>query len=847
MFKVLRPIVFHAVTSLVRPAPLGISRVNASSFFHHPNHVRSFHASWSCLAAKGSKKPKNSTENFLQQAEPVVKKKKGRKKKDTQDSSEDSFAPTLDGEIKMKVLNVAEKNDAAKNIARILSNGNSQMRNGLAPYNKVYEFQLNIPRFGGNVQMSFTSVSGHLQNYDFTSAHRSWSSCDPIELFDAPLIKKVPVDYYKVRDNILNCARTADALIIWTDCDREGENIGYEVINIVTAHKPGIQVYRAKFSEITPVSIRRAIANLTQPDKKVSDAVDVRQQLDLRIGAAFTRLQTLSLQKELPSSSQTIQSIISFGTCQFPTLTLIVERYLERESFIIKPFWYIEVTHKRGELNVTFKWQRNRLFDIHQCLSYYMNVMTEPIVATVTSVVTKPKSKWRPLPMDTVLFEKLASSKLRIPAKQAMKIAEKLYTSGWISYPRTETNIFPKELDLQPIVQSQVNSGTWGPFAQTVLEKGINPRQGKNSDHAHPPIYPTKFTSTLSGDESRIYELIARHFLACVSADAKGVETEIKIEINGEFFNTSGLIVLERNYLEVYPYEKWTGNEIPNFVENETFTPDSIMMQEGKTTPPSLLTESDLITAMEKHGIGTDATHAEHIETIKDRNYVTLTNDRRFLPLPLGLGLVMGYKKIKDEVAKPQLRALMEKDIQEICTGTKQPMNVLTAQIRQYKDVFNQVISQCNLLCNEVKETFVKYPHGCSTREDPPSDDEGPPGGPAPRPGPGNGPGPGPDDGHGGQGGGFGDGGDAGDFLSVSPTRPRGKGSRGGRGSYRARGASSSRGSTRGTRGRRGAGASRSSYFNNGSRKTSSRGWKKSNNWGNNYQQVNNQVVSDFS
>lgn len=78
--------------------------------------------------------------------------------------------------------------------------------------------------------------------------------------------------------------RTCDALIIWTDCDREGENIGFEVIKVCTDVKPNIQVYRAKFSEITGPSIFRAINNLGQPDKKVSDAVDVRQELDLRTG-----------------------------------------------------------------------------------------------------------------------------------------------------------------------------------------------------------------------------------------------------------------------------------------------------------------------------------------------------------------------------------------------------------------------------------------------------------------------------------------------------------------------------------------------------------------------------------
>jgi DNA topoisomerase III len=73
-------------------------------------------------------------------------------------------------------------------------------------------------------------------------------------------------------------------LIIWTDCDREGENIGFEIIQVCTAVKNNLQLFRAKFSEITAVSVRRALQNLEQPNKNISDAVDVRQELDLRIG-----------------------------------------------------------------------------------------------------------------------------------------------------------------------------------------------------------------------------------------------------------------------------------------------------------------------------------------------------------------------------------------------------------------------------------------------------------------------------------------------------------------------------------------------------------------------------------
>lgn len=171
-------------------------------------------------------------------------------------------------------------------------------------------------------------------------------------------------------------------------------------------------------------------------------------------------------------------------------------------------------------------------------------------------------------------MEKNVSRKLKINAKETMRIAERLYTQGLISYPRTETNIFPKELNLTPLVEQQQNSNAWGAFATRILnEGGPNPRQGKKSDQAHPPIHPKKYVDNLNGDDKRVYEYIVRHFLACVFKDALGHETIVEINIASEIFKATGLLILERNYLEVYIYEKWNSKEIHSYRQNETFQP----------------------------------------------------------------------------------------------------------------------------------------------------------------------------------------------------------------------------------------------------------------------------------
>ncbi|XP_078691459.1 DNA topoisomerase 3-alpha-like isoform X1 [Branchiostoma floridae x Branchiostoma belcheri] len=588
-----------------------------------------------------------------------------------------------------KVLNVAEKNDAAKAIADVLSNGRYRRREGFSKFNKIYDFESNI--LNKQSSMFMTSVSGHLLALDFKGSYQKWHSCQPVALFDAAVEKYCPDQFKDIKRTLEREARQCQVLVIWTDCDREGENIGMEVIDVCKAVKPNIRVYRARFSDFTPQSITAACRNLGQPDYRSSDAVNVRSELDLRIGAAFTRFQTLRLQKIFPNVLS--DQVISYGSCQFPTLGFVVERYKAIQNFIPETFHKIKVSHETEDGRVDFNWKRNRLFSHTACLVLYQIVMENPL-ARVVSVNSRPKSKWRPQPLETVELEKLASRKLRINAKETMKIAEKLYNQGYISYPRTETNMFSKDMDLQGLVQLQTVDQDWGGFAAGVLQRGPNPRNGTKTDNAHPPIHPTKYTDNLQGNEKRLYEFIVRHFLACLSQDAQGQETTVEIDINGEKFTAQGLMIIARNYLDVYPYDKWNAKVIPVFNQGETFQPSVIEMTQGQTGPPPLLTEADLIALMDKHGIGTDATHAEHIETIKSRMYVGVQQDGRFVPGELGMGLVEGYDAMGYEMSKPHLRAELEADLKLICEGRKDPKVVLAEQVQKYKEVFVEACAQ---------------------------------------------------------------------------------------------------------------------------------------------------------
>jgi DNA topoisomerase III len=379
----------------------------------------------------------------------------------------------------------------------------------------------------------------------------------------------------------------------------------------------------------------------------------------------------------------------------------VVDRYWRVRNFKPEPFWFIKVVQMRDNIAVTFSWRRVHLFDraittiiFEQCL--------DAKNAKVTKVQKKPTSKWRPLPLTTVELQMQGSRFLRMDSQTVMKVAEALYTKGWISYPRTETDQFPQDFDLESLIRKQIQDNNWGAYAQGLLNGGFRtPRLGRNNDQAHPPIHPVNYVDAgvLSADEKKVYEFVTRRFLACCSEDAKGEATDIEIEWGSEFFHTHGLIVLARNYLDVYVYDRWeSSQQIPPFTLGEVFEPTEANMTEGRTTPPGYLTEPELIGLMDANGIGTDATMAEHISKIKERFYVATRPSggggrnavQEFIPTKLGVALVEGYDNIGLDVSvsKPFLRKEMELKMKAICEGRKSRTEVVQESLEQYREVF---------------------------------------------------------------------------------------------------------------------------------------------------------------
>ncbi|MCJ1429539.1 DNA topoisomerase, partial [Sticta canariensis] len=519
-----------------------------------------------------------------------------------------------------RILCVAEKPSIAKSVANHLGGGNVNVRHVAgSQYVKNYEFDFAFGPSWGNCSVTMTSVIGHLYGLDFPQEYRKWHSCRPAQLFDAPVTETIDEDKKAIADNITKQARYSKVLFIWTDCDREGEYIGSEVRQAAFKGNARLEVKRAQFSNTERAHVIRAAQNPILLDERQVNAVGARIEVDLRLGAVFTRFQTLTLQL---MGGDLEDRVVSYGSCQFPTLGFVVDRYFRVQKFVPEKFWSIKVVERRDDIDVTFSWRRHRLFDRMAVIILFERCLTAR-TARVSKLQKKPTSKWRPLPLTTVELQKLGSMFLRMDSQRVMKVAEDLYNKGWISYPRTETDSFDKGIDLRNLIEKQVQDQTWGQHAQGLLNGAFKqPRTGRNNDQAHPPIHPVNYVSppSLSDDERRVYEFVVRRFLACCSDDAKGELTTIELDYGDEVFFTTGLLVLQRNYLDVYPYEKWeSSQQLPHFVLGETFEPMQANITDGETTAPGYLTEPELISLMDANGIGTDATMAEHIAKIKER------------------------------------------------------------------------------------------------------------------------------------------------------------------------------------------------------------------------------------
>lgn len=622
-------------------------------------------------------------------------------------------------------FHIAEKNSVARELANILKGQSGVIR--VLQATGIYSASIeNGLQFESSSHV-VTAVNGHMFDLDFPAEYSHWSAVDSRSLFSAPVVRSCKRSHSSAKRNLVDLGSRAGSVVLWTDCDMEGEAIAFEAISCIERAVDATRVYRAHFSAVTRNDVVRALSSLRRPNRCLDEAVRFRQEVDLRAGAAFTRLLTLNCRSSVSGDTK----VVSWGPCQFPTLGFVVERFLARSTFVSREFYTVEIRIQAGSSNFAeLSWDRGRLYTQQSVTAIREYLESVRNYARVSGLTTEEVTKRRPLPMNTLSLLKLGSSKLRMSSSRVMAVAENLYRKGLISYPRTETEKFIKTIPLMSIVQTLSTLNEYQTYCGQLLTPGQEnafqwPSAGPKDDNAHPPIHPVQAAGTatsLDSDERRVYDLICRYFLACCSNDAKGLRTRLTVSVVDERFSASSVCIVQENWLQICrQFESWTSSNsglanipLEQLSIGTPVTVTEIAVKTGTTTPPELLSESDLLSLMDEHGIGTDATAHEHIKTIQERQYATQIRSGgigvcRICPTPLGIALVVGFSEVYGRfqhsidatqswhnLALPDLRSSMERSIKRIANGETTREQALAEHVgvmARHYDIFVNAVS----------------------------------------------------------------------------------------------------------------------------------------------------------
>jgi DNA topoisomerase I len=565
-------------------------------------------------------------------------------------------------------LIISEKANAAKKIAQFLAEGPVKEGKHRSVPHHTFTWK-------GEESVS-VGLKGHVLNPEYPEEYSNWQKVEPSELIDAEILKSVSEK--GVANAVQSLAKKADRVVIATDFDREGELIGVEALSLVFEANPKLvdHVERSRFSALTKGEVTRAFDDLLEVSKELADAGEARQDIDLIWGATLTRWVSRATKRYG-------SAFLSVGRVQSPTLVLIAERERERRAFVSEPYWEIEATLKNGGGPFGVRHAAGRFKEEAAARAAFENLTD---AATVTEVKQKSAMRPPPTPFNTTGFLTAAAS-LGISPSRASRIAEDLYTDGYISYPRTDNTVYPRSLDLREILGYLKRVEGAGPYAEKLLASGeLSPTRGKRETTDHPPIYPTGYASkkALRDDQWKIYQLVVRRFLATLSGPARTLRTTLRFESGGEPLTTSGTVVTEEGWLGVYFYGRRPDEELPRLNEGDEVAVVEAEVLSKETQPPGRYGQGRLIKLMEDLGLGTKATRPNIIQNLYDRGYV---HDDPLIPTEKGIAVAQALKDFASEIASHEMTAELEKSMDAISEGRISKENV----VDESRDVLRRV------------------------------------------------------------------------------------------------------------------------------------------------------------
>jgi len=494
---------------------------------------------------------------------------------------------------------------------------------------------------------------------------------------------------------IEKAARSADAVYLATDLDREGEAIAWHVAE--AAQVPADKTHRVTFSEITRDAIRDAFAHPRQIDANLVDAQQTRRIMDRLVGY------TLS-----PLLWRKVRAGLSAGRVQSVAVRLVVEREREIRAFAAREYWTIEAllaTNRGEEFSaelVRVDDEKAEIADGDTAERHAAALRTsEPVVDSVAS----RRQKRNPAPpFTTSTLQQEASRRLGFNPKRTMRVAQSLYEGvdtsdgrvGLITYMRTDST------QMAGVAMGEARGVIASRYGlQYTMPKGRTySKRSKGAQEAHEAVRPTSFkrdpdslAGTLGADELKLYRLIWQRGLASQMAAKELETTTVELSAGNYGLRATASRTIFDGFAAVYTEGSDDAAEeeerrLPELAAGDRTTVRDVTPTQHFTQPPPRFTEASLIKALEEHGIGRPSTYAATISTIIDRGYVIVV-ERRLRPEPVGEIVTDLLVEHFGEFVDVRFTARMEEELDEIARGEREWVPLL----RDFYGPFSELVA----------------------------------------------------------------------------------------------------------------------------------------------------------
>jgi DNA topoisomerase I len=482
----------------------------------------------------------------------------------------------------------------------------------------------------------------------------------------------------------------ADELLLATDEDREGEAIAWHLVEVL---KPKVPVRRMVFHEITKDAISRALADTREIDQRLVDAQETRRILDRLYGYEVS-----------PVLWKKVTRGLSAGRVQSVATRLVVQRERERMEFVSAVYWDLAAVFDPGSFDAKLLSVDGRrvaqgrdfasdgtlsddaLLRLDERSARELAAGLEGASLEVRSAEERPYRRRPAAPFRTATLQQEASRKLRFTAQTTMRVAQRLYEAGFITYMRTDsTNLSESALAAARTQVTELFGSEYVPekprrYGRTVA----------NAQEAHEAIRPAgdafrtpdQVRGELSRDEHALYELVWRRTIASQMEDAVGKTVSLRIggassQGQDAEFAASGTVITFRGFLAAYepgrdePTEDEEERRLPALEVGQQVIAVSIEAQGHATSPPARYTEPTLVKALEDRGIGRPSTYAAILSTIVDRGYV-FKKGTALVPTFLAFAVVNLLERHFEQLVDFDFTARMEGDLDRIAAGEEE-------------------------------------------------------------------------------------------------------------------------------------------------------------------------------